>query len=89
MLFQYEYRGKGYEKKKKKKKKVTLEVEDDDQDKKSDGEDTVDGHDTAPETDKPETDADRSVGVWNVTTVFLCHTVSSLHCVSLHLIMYI
>lgn len=74
MLFQYEYRGKGYEKKKKK-KKVTLEVEkdDDDQDKKSDGEDTVDGQDTAPETDKPETDADRSVHVWIVTV--LHHTV--------------
>ncbi|XP_045131372.1 translocation protein SEC62-like isoform X2 [Portunus trituberculatus] len=61
-LYYYEYRGKGYEKKKKKKKKVTLEVDDDDQDKKSDGEDTVDGQDTAPETDKPETDADRTAG---------------------------
>ena len=48
---------------------MDVDKDDDDQDKKSDGEDTVDGQDTAPETDKPETDADRWVGVWGVTVL--------------------
>lgn len=68
MPFQYEYRGKGYDKKKKKKVKLDVDKDDDDQDKKSDGDETVDGHDTAAETDKPETDADRSV-MWILTSV--------------------
>ncbi|KAK3856341.1 hypothetical protein Pcinc_037329 [Petrolisthes cinctipes] len=61
-LYHYEYRGEGYDKKSKKKKKKQELKDQEDQEKRSDGDETVDGQDTAAETDKPETDVERVAG---------------------------
>lgn len=59
LLLQYEYRGEGYDKKSKKKKKKQELKDQEEQEKRSDGDETVDGQDTAADTDKPETDVER------------------------------